>query len=261
MCNKLGICKKKIGAIITVRLNSSRLKDKALKKINNFTSIQILIKRLKKLKNISNIIVATSNHKNLFELLKICKKEKINLFVGPEKKVLKRIIKCATKYKIDTVVRVTGDDIFRDIVNLDQAILSHIKRKKDITVMKNIPYGLDSEIFNLDVLKIIDKKHNKNCDSSHLTWFIDKKIFNVNIFDCKYINYENIIVTLDYKIDLTIMRFIHKNLGTYFTTKNLINFYKRNKRKFISFKILRKKIESKIDKSHYPHRKDYKLII
>ena len=89
MCNKLGICKKKIGAIITVRLNSSRLKDKALKKINNFTSIQILIKRLKKLKNISNIIVATSNHKNLFELLKICKKEKINLFVGPEKKVLK----------------------------------------------------------------------------------------------------------------------------------------------------------------------------
>ena len=40
--------KKKIAALIIVRLNSSRLKNKALKKINNFISIQILIKRLKK---------------------------------------------------------------------------------------------------------------------------------------------------------------------------------------------------------------------
>ena len=76
---------------------------------------------------------------------------------------------------MDSVVRITGDDIFRDVVNLDKAILSHKKSNKDITIMKNIPYGLDSEIFNLDVLKFIDKKHNKKCDSSHLTWFIDKK--------------------------------------------------------------------------------------
>ena len=84
--------KKNIAAIITIRLNSSRLKNKALKKINNLISIQILIKRLKKLNNISNIILATSPHKNLFELRKICEKEKINFFIGSEKKVLKRII-------------------------------------------------------------------------------------------------------------------------------------------------------------------------
>jgi spore coat polysaccharide biosynthesis protein SpsF len=253
--------KKNIAAIITIRLNSSRLKNKALKKINNLISIQILIKRLKKLNNISNIVLATSPHKNLFELRKICEKEKINFFIGSEKKVLKRIIQCAVKFKIDSVIRITGDDIFRDIINLDQAILSHEKSNKDITVMKNIPFGLDSEIFNLDVLKIIDKKHNKKCDSSYLSWFIDRKIFNVNNFDCKYSNYSNIVVSLDYKIDLTIMRFIHKNLGTYFTTEKLINFYNKNKKKFISLKILREKIESKFDKSHHPSKKDYKLII
>lgn len=261
MNNELEINRKKIGAIITVRLNSSRLKNKALKKVNNLCSIQILIKRLKRLKNISNIILATCNHKNLFELKKICKKEKINFFIGSEKKVLKRILRCAEKFKIENIVRVTGDDIFRDITNLDQAILSHIKSKKDITIMKNLPYGLDSEIFNLDVLKKIDDNHNKSCDTSHLTWFIDKKIFNVNVFDCKYPDYKDIIISLDYKIDLTIMRFIHKNLGTYFTTKNLINFYKKNKNKFRSFKILRREIESQIDKSHYPLRRDYKLTI
>ena len=253
--------KKNIAAIITVRLNSSRLKNKALKKINNLISIQILIKRLKKLNNISNIILATAPHKNLFELQKICEKEKINFFVGSEKKVLKRIIRCAAKFEIDSVIRVTGDDIFRDIVNLDQAILSHEKSNKDITIMKNIPYGLDSEIFNFDVLKIIDKKYKKKCDSSYLSWFIDRKVFNVNDFDCKYSNYDNIIASLDYKIDLTMMRFIHKNLGTYFTTEKLIDLYIKNKKKFVSFKISREKIESKFDKSHHPSKKDYKLII
>ena len=253
--------KKNIAVIITVRLNSSRLKKKALKKINNLISIQILIKRLKKLNNISNIILATSPHKNLYELQKICEKEKINFFIGSEKKVLKRIIQCATKFKIDSVIRVTGDDIFRDIVNLDQAILSHKKRNKDITVMKNIPYGLDSEIFNLDILKIIDKKHNKNCDTSYLSWFIDRRVFSVNNFDCKYSNCKNIIVTLDYKIDLTIMRFIHKNLGTYFTTDKLIDFYNRNKKKFISFKTLRDIIDKNFNKSYHPSKKNYKLMV
>lgn len=253
--------KKNIAAIITIRLNSSRLKNKALKKINNLTSVQILIKRLKKLNNISKIILATSPHKDLSKLQKICEKEKINFFVGSEKEVLKRIILCATKFKIDSVIRITGDDIFRDIINLDQAILSHEKSNKDITVMKNLPYGLDSEIFNLDVLKIIDKKHDKKCDSSYLTWFIDKKIFNVNNFNCKYSNYDNIILSLDYKIDLTIMRFIHRNLGTHFTTEKLLNFYRRNKKKFILFKFLRKKVESEFDKFHHPSKKDYKLNI
>ena len=253
--------KKNISVIITSRLNSSRLKNKALMKINNLISTQILIKRLKKLKNISSIVLATSYHVNLIELKKICTKENVNFFVGSEKQVLKRMIKCAEKFKIDSIIRVTGDDIFRDISKLDQAILSHKKNNKDITVMKNIPYGLGSEIFNLDTLKKIDKIHDKRCDTSYLSWFIDKKIFKVNVFDCKYANYENIVLTLDYKIDLTIMRFIHKNLGTYFNTNQLINFYYNNKKKFKSLKILRDNFEKNLHKFYHPSKKNYKLNI
>ena len=129
---KFKVSKKKIAALIIVRLNSSRLKNKALKKINNFISIQILIKRLKKLENISKIVLTTSAHKKLPELKKIAKKENINFFVGSEENVLDRIIKCAEKFKLDRIIRITGDDIFRDIKKLDQAILSHNKSKKKI---------------------------------------------------------------------------------------------------------------------------------
>lgn len=258
---KKKLSKKKIGALIIVRLNSTRFKNKALKKIYNFVSIQILIKRLKKLKNISNIVLTTSPHKRLIELKRIAKKEKIDFFVGSESNVLERIIKCAKKFKLDSIIRVTGDDIFRDIEKLDQAIITHKKSSKDITVMKNIPYGLGSEIFDFNVLKIIDKKMNKECDSGYLSWFIDRKNFNVNDFDCKFYNYRDIIVSLDYKIDLVIMKFIVKKLGIYFTTKELINLYKNHKIEFRNFKILRDKIDKKFLKFHHPLKTKYKLNI
>ncbi len=250
---------KKIAALIIVRLNSSRLKNKALRKISLFSSIQILIKRLKKCKNISKVIITTSPHRDLSKLKKISNKEKINFFVGSENNVLKRIIQCAEKFKLKSIIRITGDDIFRDIEKLDEAILSHEKRKKDITVMQNIPHGLGSEIFNLNVLKIIYKKMNQKCDSGYLSWFIDRKIFKVNDFDCKFNKYKDIVITLDYKIDLEIMKFITKKIGIFFTTNELINLYCNYKKKFKKFKLLRDKIDKKFAAFHHPPRKVYKL--
>ena len=253
--------KQKIAALIIIRLNSSRLKNKALRKINLLSSVQILIKRLKKSKNISQIIIATSPHKNLFKLRKISNKEKIGFFVGSENDVLKRIIQCAEKFKLKSIIRITGDDIFRDFEKLDEAILSHKKSKKDITVMQNIPYGLGSEIFNTNVLKFIYRKMNQKCDSGYLSWFIDRKIFKVNDFDCKYKKYKDIILSLDYKIDLDIMKFITKQIGIFFSTNELIDLYLKYKKKFRKFKLLRDKIDKKVSVSHHPKRKVYNLTI
>ena len=250
----------KFAAIVTVRLNSKRLENKALMNINGLTAIEILIKRLKKLNNVSNIILATCNHKNLLKLKKICIKEKINFFVGHEKNVLKRIINCAEKFKVNKIVRITGDDIFRDIIKLDYAILGHENSNKDITIMKNIPYGLGSEIFNLGVLKFIEEKRNKLSDSSHLTWFIDKKIFQINTLDCKYLNCNKIPFTLDYQIDLNMMRFVNKNLGIFFTTDKLLNFCDRNKKKFKLFLKKRSELENKFENIKKLNKKHYELI-
>jgi len=258
--NSYSLISNKFAAIITVRLNSKRLENKALMNINGLTAIEILIKRLKKLNNVSNIILATCNHKNLRTLKKICKKEKINYFVGHEKNVLRRIINCAEKFKVNKIVRITGDDIFRDITKLDNAILAHEHSNKDITIMKNIPYGLGSEIFNLDVLKFIEEKRNKLSDSSHLTWFINNKIFKVNTIDCKYLNFNKMVFTLDYHIDLNIMRFVIKNLGIFFTTNKLINFCNRNKKKFKLFLKKRSELENKFKNIKKTKKDLYKLI-
>ena len=53
--------KDKITVVIQARLNSTRFKNKILKKINGKEIIKILIERLKKSKQINDIIVAIPN--------------------------------------------------------------------------------------------------------------------------------------------------------------------------------------------------------
>ena len=66
---------KKIGLVIQARMNSSRLRGKTLKFLDDKTLIEWIIKRLKKTK-IKNIFLATGSSKENLELKRICIKEK-----------------------------------------------------------------------------------------------------------------------------------------------------------------------------------------
>ena len=65
---------------IPVRLDSSRLPKKHLKKINNIPIIELLVQRLKKVKNVRNIVVCTTNKKSDDELVKFLVKKKHIIF-------------------------------------------------------------------------------------------------------------------------------------------------------------------------------------
>ena len=93
------VTQKKVLAIIQARYNSKRFLGKVLKKINNQTVLEILIKRLSKSKRISKIIVACSNNLHDKGIIDICKKFKVNYFIGSESDVLDRFYKAEKKYK------------------------------------------------------------------------------------------------------------------------------------------------------------------
>ena len=83
--------KKNITAIITSRLKSRRLPNKALKKINRETLIEHLIHRLKISNKVDNIVLATTKNKEDLKICKIATKQGIKVFRGDEKNVLQRI--------------------------------------------------------------------------------------------------------------------------------------------------------------------------
>ena len=73
------------GALITVRLESKRFPQKALKKINNQSILEIIITRLKKVENKKNIVICTYKSKKNNLLKKIAKKHNVKLFFGSKK--------------------------------------------------------------------------------------------------------------------------------------------------------------------------------
>ena len=71
--------KKKVGIVISCRLRSSRLPNKAILKLGKITSIERCINQVKK-SNIKNVVLATSLIEKNDILKRISKKKKYRFF-------------------------------------------------------------------------------------------------------------------------------------------------------------------------------------
>lgn len=199
----------KVGAIIVVRNSSKRLKSKALKKILGKESISCLIERIKKCKLVDQIILATTKEKKDDIFIKIANKYKIKIFRGDKLNVSKRFLDAAQKFKIDHIVRITGDDILRDNIMIDNAIKSHLKKSAQVTITTNMPYGTQTEIFALNVIKLVVKKANVPENTEYLEWFLQNtKNFSVNYVSSDYSFDKKVRLTLDYKEDFELFKYI-----------------------------------------------------
>jgi spore coat polysaccharide biosynthesis protein SpsF len=160
----------KVSAIIEARMSSKRLKGKVLKKINNKEILKLIIERIQKSKNLEKIIVATSKDKRDDKIINLLKKMKISYYRGSSSNVMDRVIKCAEKYKIRNILRVTADNPLTDYLLIDHMISFFNKNKSYDYVTNNyfantdnrkLAYGLDLSLFSLKSLKKV-KKFTKN---------------------------------------------------------------------------------------------------
>ncbi len=230
--------KKKVGAVIVSRLKSKRLPNKALKLINQEPLITHLIKRLKLAKNIDKIVLATTKNN---EDLKICneaKKNKINFFRGNEKNVLKRMYDAAKKFKINVVIRITGDDILIDPFYLDKLIKYHIESNLEYSNNKDLPGGTEVEIFSFDVLKfLLDTIIDEN-NTEYLTFFIQEHFdqFITGSLSVSKEHKSSKSLTIDtYEDYMFVKKFLkemkNKNLKYEYSLDHIINFLNKNTKK------------------------------
>lgn len=226
--------KQKIGAIIVVRLNSNRFPNKAMKKINNVSSISLLIRRIKKIKELDEIILATSTNKTDYKLEKIAKFEKIKFFRGSLNDVANRYYMAAKKFKLDQIVRVTGDAILCDEIMISKAINYQIKNNADVTFIKNMPYGTAKEVMNFKTIKMISDQSIENRNTEYLEWFLENsKNFNVKYIKSNYKFEKSMRLTLDFREDLILFDKIFRHFrdkNANFTLKSAIKFLNKNKK-------------------------------
>jgi len=202
-----------IGILIAVRTGSTRLPKKALEKIEDQTLIEHIIDRMKTCRYADKIVLCTTRKKEDKILVKIAKKKKIYYFCGDEENVIKRFLDAAKKFKLDIIVRVTGDNPLTCPKFIDKAIEYHIKNRCDYTSTKKLPQGTKGEVISISALKKLSRLIKNPKD--YITWYFEEnsKYFKLcYIFPGRGLIRPNYRLTVDYKEDLDLIREIYKRL-------------------------------------------------
>jgi spore coat polysaccharide biosynthesis protein SpsF (cytidylyltransferase family) len=170
-----------IGIIIQARMSSSRLPGKVTKPILGRPMLHLLLERLQRVKHSELTVVATSSNEEDNEIAKRCNEFGVPCYRGDLDDVLSRFYSCAKQYKLDTIIRITGDCPVIDPAIVDELIAMHIKDKNDYSnnfESCTLPDGLDCEIFSFEQLERAWMNAKKPSDREHVTPFIrrEKKI-------------------------------------------------------------------------------------
>lgn len=228
-----------VTAIIVARNNSRRLYRKATKTICKIPTIEHLFKRVQKSKKVNRIILCTTKKKEDDILVNIAKKNNILFFRGSDKNVLGRMLDSIKKIKTEVIVRITGDDILIDPYFLDETIEYHLKNNFQYTDAKNLPSGIDVEIFNRKLLETINDLAQDVSGTEYLTFYVTnhKNQFKTGSLNVSNAYRKKIRLTLDNSKDFELIKnFLEhmkkKNKLFNYSFDDIILFYNKNKSLF-----------------------------
>jgi len=225
----------KTGCIIQARMSSTRLPGKVLREIKCKAILDYVVDRIKFCRNVDDIILATTTNQKDDILEKYAINKEISYFRGSEEDVLSRYYEAAKKYHIDTIVRITSDCPLIDSEIVDEIIKKHIENKADYTantIIRTYPRGLDTEVFNFNILEDAHKHANEKYYREHVTPYIQEhpaRIEIQNIEACEKIKRPNIRITLDTKEDFELLEKIILHFDDLmFKTEDVIDFLDKN---------------------------------
>jgi spore coat polysaccharide biosynthesis protein SpsF len=217
-----------IGIIIQARMGSTRLPGKVLKKIGDKNLLEHILYRLSKLKREVKVVIATSDLSKDNELERFCLNNKTLCFRGSEQNVLQRYYLCAKENNFSHIVRLTGDNPFLDIKELDNLINLHINSHSDYSRSFSVlPKGVGSEVFTFDALELSYINGKKENHLEHVNEYIEENEDKFTISELKVTKEKrkpDINLTVDTLDDYKKACFIVENSNDeYITTKKAID--------------------------------------
>jgi len=178
------------GCIIQARMDSSRLPGKVMMMVEEGKPvINFVLSQLSKSKMIDKIIVATTNLSQDEEIVNCVKNLGFDCFRGSSDDVLDRYYKCAKKYSISTIVRITADNPLIDPTIVDQTIEEFNTNYVDYVTncrIRTFPYGTEVEVFSFDSLEKAWKNAGKPSEREHVTPYFYNNPGKFKIFDLKF---------------------------------------------------------------------------
>ena len=219
-----------IMAMIQARCSSTRLPGKILLPLGQKTVLEQVVDRVKQSKMIDDAVVLTSTEQSDDPIEALCCQEKIEYYRGDLHDVLSRYYHAAIEFKADYIIRITSDCPMYDASILDD-MLAQFQGQDYMsnTIDRRFPRGLDTEIFTFHTLKTMWEQAKDADEREHVTLYAKRHP------DCfERLSYRQAIDqshhrwTLDTKEDYAFVKTIYDQLGSGFSTKQLITFLEQH---------------------------------
>lgn len=191
----------KVSAIIQVRMGSTRLPGKVLRKLNGISLLECLFSQLSYSKLLDDRIIATTNKPEDGVIVEFAKSRKIKCFRGHATDVLDRYYQCAKNLSIEHIVRITSDNPLIDPSIVDRVV--DFYKKNDYDYVNNFhvrtyPYGTEVEVFSYGTLERTWQNAKKNSEREHVTPYIYN---NPNKFSITHVENNNNLSKFHWTVD------------------------------------------------------------
>jgi spore coat polysaccharide biosynthesis protein SpsF len=202
--------------VVQVRMSSSRLPGKALLKLNDTTILEYLLKKLRNTKR--QVIVATSTHISDDILEALCLDMGIDCYRGSLENVFSRFLSISEKYNAKIIVRITADNPFIDIDEINYQLLFSEQESFYFDGIGEGGYipGLGFEIFSTDLLKKYKEQIIESKDyMEHVTLFFRENFHSIKTPEERKntkANYPELSVTIDTLEDFQLAKYIMNKL-------------------------------------------------
>ena len=231
--------------IIASRMNSSRLPGKALKEIQDGSSLLDVIVHRIKLSNLAGrIILATSNESSDDPLEEWAIKNNINIFRGELSDVLGRISNCAKHFELENFVEILGDNPFIDPEHIDECIKLFLSKKYDYVATSTIEYefsnhkasfpiGVRVQCLKAELIYNASKENTDEYSREHSSSFIYKKNDRYKVKLIQYVgksfeNLEKVNLAVNTLDDFKRNQIILNALGANASLEEILNFAYKN---------------------------------
>ncbi|MCB0323953.1 MAG: glycosyltransferase family protein [Bdellovibrionales bacterium] len=164
-----------IGIVVQARMASTRLPCKVLADIEGLPLLAHVFRRVSASTKCSKLVLATTLDKLDDLLVPIAEQHGVSVVRGSEHDVLSRYHQAAAEHRLDTIVRITADDPFKDPQIIDRIVDAYIDGACDYasnTLKPTYPEGLDVEVFSFDVLEQAFREAKIDYQREHVTPFI-----------------------------------------------------------------------------------------
>lgn len=164
----------RVVVIVQARMGSTRLSGKIFKQVLGRPLLDYEIERILQVHRADEIVIATTDLPEDKPVLQLADELGVQSFAGSSQNVLKRYLDAAIEFKADLIVRICGDCPLIDPSIVEKVIDYYLENYPKFsyvsnTIQRTFPRGMDTEVFDIQILKELNRKAKHPEEFEHVT--------------------------------------------------------------------------------------------